>query len=596
MSPVLALHAKELGVRRRYRDPVIRPRPGDGAGQADWARASGVDGPVVTELLRHLLTAGAPEAAAAFGVAAVRDATGVEVSWCGLVRDNVLTMAAHSGLRTVRMANEWTLPVGVGVGGRVAADGKPLWVRDYRHDPRRAPERKTMIDDEGIRAAMCAPLTAGGQVLGVLYAARRTTYDWSAEEVALLTELATDCGAAIGRLRRRGGPFGGSHDGADLSVLQATLDLQSDLAEVLVASGDLAAGLAVLTRRLGLSVDVVDSDGRSLLAQSPSSAPVRYRIALPGASGEHLEIMGKRDLSPEEQTAATAAATVLSMQLRVVRAGAAAQQRAARDLLNALITGGGDPALVRSDAALLGLDLRQSHHVVCVGTHRGNPVAAEAAPLSGAAVEQLGRALTAACPGSLVVAREGDLVVVLPSRSGTKPQERIRDLIRARTLPAEGLAAGLGRRCSTLRDFVESFGEASLALDLARRQPEVGTVFTAADLGLSGLLAAGGSSRKTLEAMVESTLGPLLASDARGGTDHIRTLRTWLAHDRHLERTAETLHVHPNTVRYRLGRARELLGLDLRIVEDRFQIDLALRVLEALEGTTARMPEPRGRG
>lgn len=543
-------------------------------------------GPVQTELLRHLLTATSPEAVAAFAVSAAREATGVEVSWCGLLHDTVLTMAAHSGLRTVRMATEWSLALGVGVGGRVAAEGRALSVRDYRHDPRRAPTQKTMIDEEGIRAAMCAPLSVNGQVLGVLYAARRDTYDWSPDELAVLTEIASDSSVAIHRLLRRGAPGSAPDSTALLGGVNTMLRLQNDLAEVLGAAGDLTAGVLLLRRRFGLSVDLVDSDGQSLIGAERAADPIRYRASLPGRAGERLEVAGDRELSVDEQVAVRAAALMFGLQLRANRASADAHRRAGRDLVDALITRSRDPQALRSDAALLGVDLQGSYHVVCLGARRSESgPSGEAIPLSGAAVEQLERAVVAAHPGSLIVARNGDAVLVLPARPGARPQDRVRDLIQERTLPREGLAAGVGRRCTSPRDFAEAFGEASLALDLARRQPDRGAVFTAADLGLTGLLAAGGSSRKTLEGMVEGTLGPLLSADAREGTEYVRTLRNWLAQDRHLERTAALLHVHPNTVRYRVGRAQDVLGLDLKNVDNRFQIDLALRVLDALEGT-----------
>lgn len=540
----------------------------------------------MTELLRNLLTANAPEAVAAFAVAAVRDVTGAEVSWCGLLHEDVLRMAAHSGLRTVRMANEWTLALGDGVGGRVAAEGRPLWVRDYRHDPRRAPTRKTMIDEEGIRAAMCAPVSAGGQVLGVLFAARRDVYDWSSAEITLLSELAADCGAALGRLRR--GPAGPETGNDDGPAFGEVLSLQRDVAEVLVASGDLAAGLTVLTRRLGLGTDVVDAEGQSLLGEGPAPEPVHFFAPLPGGSGERLQVSGVRDLSATERVAVQAAATVFGMQLGAARASAAVERRARRDLLDALLAEAADPRVVRSEAALLGVDLRRAHHVVCIGAHRQvQGPTGEPAPLSGAAVTQLERVVGLAYPESLTVVHEGDLLVLLPARAEARNLGgSIRELIAGRTLPPEGLAAGVGRRCMPLREFRESFGEATLALDLARRQPEPGAVFTAADLGLSGLLAASGSSRRTLEAMVDSTLGVLLEADRRDGSQHVHTLRVWLAVDRHLQRTAKLLHVHPNTVRYRLTRIGVLLKLDLRHVDTRFQIDLALRILEALERTT----------
>ena len=44
-------------------------------------------------------------------------------------------------------------------------------------------------------------------------------------------------------------------------------------------------------------------------------------------------------------------------------------------------------------------------------------------------------------------------------------------------------------------------------------------------------------------------------------------------------RTAEALHLHVNTVRYRIGRVEELTGRDLSSLEDRVDVFLALRSL-----------------
>lgn len=45
-------------------------------------------------------------------------------------------------------------------------------------------------------------------------------------------------------------------------------------------------------------------------------------------------------------------------------------------------------------------------------------------------------------------------------------------------------------------------------------------------------------------------------------------MRTLLGLDRDIQATAERLHLHRNSVRYRVGRFRELTGLDLRRTED----------------------------
>lgn len=58
----------------------------------------------------------------------------------------------------------------------------------------------------------------------------------------------------------------------------------------------------------------------------------------------------------------------------------------------------------------------------------------------------------------------------------------------------------------------------------------------------------------------------------------VDTLASWFEHDRDAQRTAEALHLHVNTVRYRLRRAQELLGLDLARWDDRLAAELQLRL------------------
>ena len=63
------------------------------------------------------------------------------------------------------------------------------------------------------------------------------------------------------------------------------------------------------------------------------------------------------------------------------------------------------------------------------------------------------------------------------------------------------------------------------------------------------------------------------------------TLGAWLRHRGRTEEVARALHVHPQTVRYRLGRLRDLFGDRLEDPDERFELELALR---------ARHPQPDG--
>ena len=59
-------------------------------------------------------------------------------------------------------------------------------------------------------------------------------------------------------------------------------------------------------------------------------------------------------------------------------------------------------------------------------------------------------------------------------------------------------------------------------------------------------------------------VGPVLAYDARRGTELVATLEAWFAAGGRPAETAQRLHVHPNTVAQRLDRVGTLLGDDWR--------------------------------
>jgi hypothetical protein len=86
-----------------------------------------------------------------------------------------------------------------------------------------------------------------------------------------------------------------------------------------------------------------------------------------------------------------------------------------------------------------------------------------------------------------------------------------------------------------------------------------------ADRGLAGELAG-------------EALAPLAGETAASRERLRETLAAWLAEQGRTERVAAALHVHPQTVRYRLGRLRELFGTALDDPDARFELELALRV------------------
>ncbi len=82
-----------------------------------------------------------------------------------------------------------------------------------------------------------------------------------------------------------------------------------------------------------------------------------------------------------------------------------------------------------------------------------------------------------------------------------------------------------------------------------------------------------------LHALVTAVLGPVLDYDREHDIDLLRTVQTWMERDRQNTTAAQVLHLHPNTLAYRLKRFEELTGRDLRSTADLAEIWLAVRAM-----------------
>jgi hypothetical protein len=138
----------------------------------------------------------------------------------------------------------------------------------------------------------------------------------------------------------------------------------------------------------------------------------------------------------------------------------------------------------------------------------------------------------------------------------------------------DGAPAALGPTVALERAH-QSLARAQAAFDLQERGllPPAGPLRTdehMPDLLLhgDGVLAADLAAR---------ALAPL--DDVREGTRArlLETLRAWLDEPGQVTRVAERLHVHPQTVRYRMAQLRDLFGDRLDDPDARFELALALR-------------------
>jgi purine catabolism regulator len=142
---------------------------------------------------------------------------------------------------------------------------------------------------------------------------------------------------------------------------------------------------------------------------------------------------------------------------------------------------------------------------------------------------------------------------------------------------------GVGLISSSVSGTRSSIAQAEQALALGRQVSE-SAITAYADLGLFRLLLATAREpvlRGELDSFYEATLGKLLTYDRERGSDLVPTLEAFLATLGAPLATAERLHVHRNTLLYRLSRIEAVAGVDLRDPEARLMLHLALRIGQA---------------
>lgn len=142
----------------------------------------------------------------------------------------------------------------------------------------------------------------------------------------------------------------------------------------------------------------------------------------------------------------------------------------------------------------------------------------------------------------------------------------------SRSVSEAGITAGLGTTVPW-PDAALSFARARAALELAG--DGAGELVSARERAGELLLAG---DRTLASEFAADRLAPL-APLSPGSRERLRTtLAAWLAEQGRLGPTANRLGIHPQTARYRLARLRELFGAALDDADERFWLELALRV------------------
>jgi hypothetical protein len=352
-------------------------------------------------------------------------------------------------------------------------------------------------------------------------------------------------------------------------------------------SGEIGAECRVLTptgRQLvpgstPLSADELDRVTKAFLTAQrlPAAAPGRYALFTVGTGFDNrltawvvAVASDLASLSAEAVEAITEFASIAALDRFRAGEGLRAIRHIAEEAVTLADSGGSQLEI--------GARLRQA------GLDPAAPVLAVVADFAGRPdLLETARSLledVAAAFGPPVVAtsRDGRAVALLSGAAADVPA-----LVRA---AAQRLAPGVGRTPlavgisapSTAEALAGALEEARYSRRLAELRGGPVSVVSGDEVTSYVLLLATvpDEVRRTFAARV---LGPVLEYDERTGAGLRETLEAFLACSGSWSKASALLHLHTNTVRYRIERIEQLTGRNLGDLEDRVDVFLALRSL-----------------
>ncbi|HEX8933477.1 MAG TPA: helix-turn-helix domain-containing protein [Pseudonocardiaceae bacterium] len=269
----------------------------------------------------------------------------------------------------------------------------------------------------------------------------------------------------------------------------------------------------------------------------------------------------------------TYAATLFALTLAHEQTSAELDLRYRSSVVDALVSGHFlDAQDARRKARSLGLG---DDALLRVAMLRPVPSAPDCAP-GDRAPGSWAQQIASIVPGAGAAVRDGALVVIVPGDPSV-------DALSALCRLGPGVTCGLSEQVESPELLPRGVRQAERSIDLGLRLGRAGQPVRYEELGIYRLLCTIGDMRQ-LMGFARDVLGPLLDYDTEHRAELVRTLSVYLHHHGSHKQSARTLHLHTNTVAYRVARIEAISRLDLGDPDDRLIAHVAVKIIEA-QGT-----------
>lgn len=184
---------------------------------------------------------------------------------------------------------------------------------------------------------------------------------------------------------------------------------------------------------------------------------------------------------------------------------------------------------------------------------------------------------------------QGNIVIIVFNSHDNTPKERKEKMISLANQIYKDIQRihqnvrceiGLGRHYPSNMELFRSFYEAKVALELGKYELTQHAVRHFEDIGIARLLS--NVHNDILHNYFDEKLGELLLLDEEHDDFYVETLESFYIHNRDINKTAEHLFIHPNTLRKRIKKIESILNVEFDQLEDLFNIFVALKIMKML--------------
>lgn len=149
-------------------------------------------------------------------------------------------------------------------------------------------------------------------------------------------------------------------------------------------------------------------------------------------------------------------------------------------------------------------------------------------------------------------------------------------------LKANKLVIGMSSSFTNLKESKKYFNQALKAVELGLRIGPNSTIYRYSDYYIYHLLEIC-SKEEDIRSFIHPGVMKLFNYDKENNTDFLKTLNEYLKTPGQTSVISKRLHIHKNTLIYRMNRIQSIIGCNIEIGDELLSLELSLRIMEYLK-------------